>query len=353
MAQAAWGVLGRLRGIETTMRSQQHSHLLFLWQPFLSSTLAAIAAALISQAFPAVAAPALTNAEATTAMDLVVVLDNSGSMKKNDPQSLMRQTVAAFAERLESNARLALVIFDQSARVPLSLTEARSTAFARNVRTALAQVDYRGQLTDIPLGLERALYELKTNGRPDAQRLVVLLTDGAVALGDSAKNLARGRWLREELVSQARRLGAQIFGIAFTEAADFQLMQALAESTGGDYFRVLSAPDIPDAFQHITASLEALARERKASPAVSEEEAAEGQRPDAGQKVEAPPAQTAPPAEQAPSAAGPAEPPPAAPPNPPTPPAPQQSHFPPGAWWMLLVGVAGLGAVLAFLYTRR
>lgn len=335
------------------MKLEQTCRDIFLGELFLSLALAATAAVPFLVSFPTRAATQSSEIRdtSTAPIDIVVVLDNSGSMKQNDPQSLMRDTVLAFAERLEGDARLALVLFDQGARVPLRLTEVRSAAFAQDVREALAQVDYRGQWTDIPAGLERALYELKRDGRAEAQPLVVLLTDGLVDVGDPAKDLARARWLRDELVSQAKRLGVRIFGIAFTEAADFQLMQSLAESTGGDYFRVLTALDIPDAFQQINARLELLARESLAASG----DAAEVLEPTASQETEGTPGQVGTSAEQAPSAEVPAKPAPSSVSEPHTAPSPPPEHpsFSRTGWWALLVGIGGLGVVLVFLYTRR
>jgi hypothetical protein len=54
------------------------------------------------------------------------------------------------------------------------------------------------------------------------------------------------------LAPNAKQLGIRIFGIAFTEEADFQLMQSLAQSTDGEYFRVLLAADIDGVFQQIS-----------------------------------------------------------------------------------------------------
>ena len=50
-----------------------------------------------------------------------------------------------------------------------------------NRKDSLAKVDYRGQYTNIPAGMERAIYELKSSARKDAAKVVVFMTDGDVA----------------------------------------------------------------------------------------------------------------------------------------------------------------------------
>jgi pSer/pThr/pTyr-binding forkhead associated (FHA) protein/Mg-chelatase subunit ChlD len=188
-------------------------------------------------------------------VDVMLVLDNSGSMKKNDPSSLMRVAVADFAASLKGDARLGIVVFDQDVRLALALTAINSDNFKQQVSAGLQRIIYSGRLTDIPAGIERAIYELRDRGLPSADRVVVLFTDGVIETGNPPRDLERGRWLREGLAAEARRLGIRIFGIAFTEAADFHLIQSIAQATSGGYYRVLTAPDISSTFGQIRRQL--------------------------------------------------------------------------------------------------
>ncbi len=54
--------------------------------------------------------------------DVVLVLDNSGSMKKNDPDFLVSKAVKEFISQQDENTRVAIVIFDQGVRLPVALT---------------------------------------------------------------------------------------------------------------------------------------------------------------------------------------------------------------------------------------
>jgi hypothetical protein len=188
-------------------------------------------------------------------VDVVLVLDNSGSMRKTDPQGLMRKAVGQFAAQLTGSARLAIIRFDDEVEPLLGLTDASGQSFATQVGNAVQRVDYSGQLTDIPAGMERALYELRERGRADARKTIVFFTDGIVDVGSPAKNLERARWLREQLAQDAKQGGISVFGVAFTEAADFELIQSVAQVTGGEYYRVLAASDIAGTFERIGARL--------------------------------------------------------------------------------------------------
>lgn len=206
-------------------------------------------------------APALQEQGATaptpqaSARDVILVLDNSGSMKKNDPQSLAPVAVRDFIGRLDEGTRVGILAFDQDVRLLTGLTpvsDASRPAILENLR----HIDYKGLFTNSPAAMERAIYELKNSGRADAQKLIVFMTDGIVDTGNAAVDLDRARWLREDLAPDAADAGIRIFSIAFTEDADFQLIQSLAQNTGGEYFRALDAAALNGVFENINAIID-------------------------------------------------------------------------------------------------
>jgi hypothetical protein len=229
---------------------------------FGRSFLGLLIALLLSIWFPASAEPKIAaleqGASPAPPKDILLVLDNSGSMEKNDPKFLMREVVSSFANQLPPDSRPGLVLFDEKVRPVLGLTGADAPDFQQKVEAALKRIDYRGQRTDIPAGVERGIYKLRQQGRPEAKRIIIFLTDGIVGLESEARNLEQARWLRGSLAEQAKKLGIQVFGIAFTEEADFQLIQSVAQTTGGEYYRVLAASDIPATFDQIRARMEAM-----------------------------------------------------------------------------------------------
>ncbi|MEX2523658.1 MAG: VWA domain-containing protein [Gammaproteobacteria bacterium] len=182
--------------------------------------------------------------------DVVLVLDNSGSMKKNDPGSLAVRAVREFVSRLEAQTRLAIIIFDQDVHLSMPLARVSDQTRER-IADSIDRLDYGGLFTDSPAAIERAIYELKNNGREDAQKFIVFITDGIVDTGNEGKDMEKTRWLREDLAPDAADANIRIFGIAFTEAADFQLIQSLAQKTGGEYYRALQPEDLQSVFGRI------------------------------------------------------------------------------------------------------
>jgi len=187
--------------------------------------------------------------------EIVFVLDNSGSMKQNDPNRITKDVVTGFIKNVDAGSRLGMIIFGKDARVLEPLTEITGTPADAKFIDSLSRLDYRGQLTNTPTGIERAIYELKTNGKENADRIIILLTDGIIDTGDIKRNVESERWLKEDLVPECQQLGIKIFGIAFTDNADFRLMQILSSKTNGQYFRVYQAEEIQNVFENINKQL--------------------------------------------------------------------------------------------------
>ena len=196
-------------------------------------------------------------AGAEMALDIVLVLDNSGSMKQNDPRRLTRQVVTQFLEGMGANTRLAMIVFDQEPHLIEPLTALDNQNAKARLRKGLDGINYQGRYTDSPAAIERALYELKSHGREQAGKILIFLTDGIVDTGDKARDREKEQWLKDNLTAESRKLGIRLFTIAFTERADYQFIQTLALNTAGEYFRAYQAEDIEGVFKTIESHLTA------------------------------------------------------------------------------------------------
>ena len=191
-------------------------------------------------------------------LDMILVLDNSGSMKKNDPQLLTREVVTKFMVGFGEKARLAMVIFDKEAELAESLMGVSDPEARARFLKSLDRVNYKGQFSNIPAAIERAIYEIKTRGRKDAQKVIILLTDGIVDTGDKKDDFEREKWLKQDLAKESKKQGIRIFSIAFTNTADFSLIQTLALKTDGEYFRAYVTDDIRNLFEKISKAIAGL-----------------------------------------------------------------------------------------------
>lgn len=187
-------------------------------------------------------------------MDIVLVLDNSGSMKKNDPQFFASRAVEEFINNLQSPTHIAVIIFDQDVRLAFPLEEINDISRADILRS-IEQINYKGLYTNIPDAIERAIYELKNSGRTESSKSIIFLTDGIVDTGNAALDQEKTAWLKDTLAADAADEGIAVYGIAFTEQADFQLIQSLAQKTDGEYFRALTPEELSTVYDKVQAQI--------------------------------------------------------------------------------------------------
>ena len=196
--------------------------------------------------------------------DIVLMLDNSGSMRKNDPEFLTRVAVKTFLERIQGDVQIAIIMFDQNVHELMPLTQLND-ATRQDFLNALSALDYRGLLTNSPAALEKSTYELRTKGRPGSQKSIIFMTDGIVDVGKDGfdeGDVEKARWMKTTLVDEAAKYHIRIYGIAYTDNADFELIQTLSSKTGGEYYRAANADEIESVFHNI---VDALAQQGQAT----------------------------------------------------------------------------------------
>jgi Mg-chelatase subunit ChlD len=184
-------------------------------------------------------------------LDIVFVLDNSGSMRNNDPNFITKEVVTNFLSGLGEKSHLGMVIFDETAKLVVPLTSIDDAEVRARFLESLNVINFKGKFTNSPAGIERAIYELKTKGRQHTEKIIIFLTDGIVDTGNKSQDLEKENWLKEDLTRESKNAGIRIFGIAFTDDADFRLIQTLAVRTDGEYFRVFEVADLQEVFAKI------------------------------------------------------------------------------------------------------
>ena len=202
------------------------------------------------------------------ALDVLFVVDNSGSMKQSDPTLLIPGVLARFANGLPSNSQVGILIFDKTVNVVMQVSRIDGRQRHNEVGAALGKVSYKGTRSDLGGAVERAIYELRQHGRPDARWAIVVVTDGVLDLGSKRATAANGRWLREDLAAEAKRLHISVFAVMVSQAADYQVALSLTRTTGGDYYRALAPSLLPQALAEISEKLTKLADNVPKAPSI-------------------------------------------------------------------------------------
>src|SRR5689334_12385970 len=140
----------------------------------------------------------LASLPALASRDIMLVLDNSGSMRANDPGNLAPQAVTEFIQGQPSDTRVGIVLFSTEAALVMPLTPSEIAAEGAAQEALQKHFNYRGRWTQIAAGVERGLYELRNEGRADATRAIVLMTDGIIDTGNRTRDAELHQWLRQD-----------------------------------------------------------------------------------------------------------------------------------------------------------
>ena len=197
----------------------------------------------------------------TYGVDIVVALDISGSMRAEDFQpknrlEVARRTVQQFIEGRPAD-RIGLVVFASLAatRSPLTLDHEMLGQF-------LEQLDFappEQEGTAIGLGLATALNRLRESKA--RSRVVVLVTDGRNNRGQIGPKAAAEAARALEVKVYTIGVGSEgevpipvsgLGGRRFVRIElDEELLQGIAETTGGQYFRATDAEGLARVFETI------------------------------------------------------------------------------------------------------
>lgn len=169
---------------------------------------------------------AATGREATKPLNLVLLVDNSGSMERADRVRIRHECLRILATQLQPQDRVSVVTFARTARLA-------ADGIPGNQAGALA--DQIGSLTPeggthLEGALDLAYQTARRHFSPAGINRVVLLTDGAANLGDVSPDSLRRR------VEDNRRQGVALdcFGIGW-EGLNDDLLESLSRNGDGRY----------------------------------------------------------------------------------------------------------------------
>ncbi len=152
-------------------------------------------------------------------LDVVFVIDSSGSMSSNDSQNLRLEAARAFVEKLTEDDRAAVIDFDSSAYLLQEFTNDHDA-----LHNAINRIDHSGG-TDLAEGIELAINQFTNDSymRPDTYKYIIFLTDG-YGYYDSS------------LTDKAIENNIVIYTVGLGNGVDDSLLQNIANNTGGKYF---------------------------------------------------------------------------------------------------------------------
>lgn len=191
--------------------------------------------------------------------EVVLVLDDSGSMRQNDPRGLARQSGGMFVRLMDTDGSLAIITFANSAEVVLPMSGLADEAVKERGIGAISAMTYSGGLTHIEAAIERGFSQFST--RPDVQRTLLLMTDGVIDLDNNpgranpAEAASRQRIL-DNWVARYKESQIPVYTIAFGHDTDEPLLREIAKATGGMFFKIAREADVAPTYFKIFNQIE-------------------------------------------------------------------------------------------------
>lgn len=159
-------------------------------------------------------------------LDLVVVVDSSGSMKDSDPQRTAVAAVRMLTNMMPADSRVGVIGFNTKATVwsqdgsgnPAMLS-LDSYAGAESVRTAISKIQYNGG-TGIGNAIHRATELLAAQALPGRKKAIMLFTDGVDDFGSNKLALANCQTKEVDAIQWAKANDTVIYCVGYNYKKD-------------------------------------------------------------------------------------------------------------------------------------
>lgn len=173
--------------------------------------------------------------------DIVLVIDNSGSMAETDPDNERFTAAKQLINKMESDKRVAVVQFSDTAELLQPFVNVKTQAEKDAVSTVIEALEPTNGGTNFTLALEESMKTIKEKVDSKRGTMVILLSDG---FSESS--------IDEQIAAyQEQRIVVNTVGLSVVDARGSALLQQIADSTGGSYYDVTEANGLTLAFQNI------------------------------------------------------------------------------------------------------
>ncbi len=190
---------------------------------------------------------------AASKVDVRILVDVSGSMKKNDPKHLRRPAVRLITGMLPASSTAGVSLFGEGVSTLTSVGKV-TQSWKTKARRAASGIHDHDMFTNIGAALESATasWEASAQKDEDTERIVVLLTDGMVDISkDPQANEQERNRIQQQIIPKLKALQARTYTIALSDGADKALLAQISNSTDAWFEAVKSADELEKVFLKI------------------------------------------------------------------------------------------------------
>ncbi|VAW77256.1 hypothetical protein MNBD_GAMMA12-2244 [hydrothermal vent metagenome] len=169
--------------------------------------------------------------------DLRILIDVSGSMKKNDPHNLRIPAIRLLSGLLPYKIKAGIWIFSGKTRPLVTLSKVTKRWKRHSLKRAVT-IHSRGQHTNIESALKTVSRGWKSKSK-QYDRHLIILTDGMIDISKIAKKNTQSRHrIYTTLIPLLKKAGVKVHTIALSNNADHDLLRSLSSQTNGWYRRI-------------------------------------------------------------------------------------------------------------------
>ncbi|VTR22984.1 Mg-chelatase subunit ChlD [Actinobacillus pleuropneumoniae] len=173
--------------------------------------------------------------------DIVLIIDNSGSMKETDPNQDRYTAAKNLINRMDEDNRVSVMVFDHATTLLQPFTRLKNQETKDEIIAEIDGLATTDGGTDISLALEDTMTHIQESHDAARSAMVIMLSDG-FSETDHARVLADYK---------QQQIAVNTIGLSLVNPDGAQLLQTIAAETGGQYYDVQNAADLSFVFQKI------------------------------------------------------------------------------------------------------
>lgn len=173
--------------------------------------------------------------------DIVLIIDNSGSMKDTDPNQDRYTAAKNLINRMDRDNRVSVMVFDHATTLLQPFTRVKNQETKDEIIAEIDGLATTDGGTDISLALEDTMTHIQESHDAARSAMVIMLSDG-FSETDHARVLADYK---------QQQIAVNTIGLSLVNPDGAQLLQTIAAETGGQYYDVQNAADLSFVFQKI------------------------------------------------------------------------------------------------------
>lgn len=191
----------------------------------------------------------------TPSLDLMLVVDDTVSMQRNDPNHIATVALQQFASQIPSQgSRVGMATYDDDIMTSQPVLEVDDEQDKEQLRQyAQNGLTQNGHYTDLPKALDYAVEQLQALPEGDSPQAIIAVSDGENDFATDADKAASDAALQQVMES-----GIRVYLIVINSGDTSRIseyMDGIAQGTGGQAYYVNSGDDIPDILSQITNQL--------------------------------------------------------------------------------------------------